>query len=201
MLKLRLCLVSGWITAKKQMGGWQGGQWVGGDGNRSRSRSRSRGGHLSCRTTRCRQHKGGGGKGGRKAGELREQAEFSFCLNLFNGMTRSRRHYHQLHQLHEQSSATWSIGLATCRLPIGERTSWGRAISHKAITVNCFLQARGGTGHTQIHRHSDRDTHRISSGAGRRRQSTINGGAGASAAAAAPGGMQRPSLCSGCCRV
>lgn len=98
------------------------------------------------------------GEGGRKAGELREQAEFSFCLNLFNGMTRSRRHYHQLHQLHEQSSATWSIGLATCRLPIGERTSWGRAISHKAITVNCFLQARGGTGHTQIHRHSDRDT-------------------------------------------
>lgn len=79
-------------------------------------------------------------------------------------MTRSRRHYHQLHQHHEQSSTTWSIGLATCRLPtrlpIGERTSWGRAISHKAITVNCFLQARGGTGH------SDRDTHRISSGAG-----------------------------------
>lgn len=73
-------------------------------------------------------------------------------------MTRSRRHYHQLHQLHEQSSATWSIGLATCRLPIGERTSWGRAISHKAITVNCFLQARGGTGHT--HRYTDTQTER-----------------------------------------
>lgn len=160
MLKLRLCLVSGWITAKQQMGGWQGGQWVGGDGNRSHSpsRSRSRGGHLSCRTTRCRQNRGGG----RLAGELREQAEFSFCLNLFNGMTRSRRHYHQLHQLHEQSSATWSIGLATCRLPTADRGAHKLGPGHKSQSNYSELLSTGQRrhwAHTQIHRYTDRETH------------------------------------------
>lgn len=148
---------------------------------------------------------GAGSARGEEEGYLREQAEFSFCLNLFNGMTRSRRHYHQLHQLHEQSSTTWSIGLATCRLLTADRGAHKLGPGHKSQSNYSELLSTGQRrhwAHTQIHRHSDRDTHRISSGAGRRRQSTINGGAGASAAAAAaPGGMQRPSLCSGCCRV
>lgn len=96
----------------------------------------------------------------------REQAEFSFCLNLFNGMTRSRRHHHhQLHQLQQpdelderpvrsRGPLAW-LPARLCRLPTADRGAHKLGPGHKSQSNYSELLSTGQRRQlTYIHTHT-----------------------------------------------